>query len=423
MSRWYHWVAGFFVLNSMQAFGVVDRMIYGSWEGKGGDKITLILNLTMIAASLALFGHGYGRRQAGFAVGSALALSAIGFLFLTALWSGSPPTTVRLAIVYVFVVVGAIGVARSLTADEFMHLLNWCCFWSAIASLLLLVVSPASAHMSGGASGDSDFIGIFPHKNVLGQVMATGALAALHDIRVARGRYPGKLVMLFVFVGMAFASKSTGALLTTLVFCGISGYFALRKKGGTSRVIAGVLAVILVPVFAVAMAAPDMILELIGKDPTLTGRTEIWAYVIDDIWRKPLLGWGYYGFWMLDNPAAVEISDAVQWVVPQAHNGLLEFLLNIGLVGTGIFVVILVRIFLLACRCLGTPARALAISTITVCLGIILEGISETVLLAPTESLTPVLFIAGLMCERAVWVAKGQPYRTPLPADSPSYAN
>jgi O-antigen ligase len=423
MSRWYYWVSAFFVLNSMQAFGVVDRMVYGSWEGKGGTKITLMLNLLMIAASMALFGHGCSRRQEGFAVGSALALSAIGFLFLTALWSGSPPTTVRLATVYLFVIIGAIGIARSLTPDEFMHLLNWCCFWSAIASLLLLVVSPGNAHMTGDDIGTLDFIGIFPHKNFLGQVMAVGALAALHDIRIARGRYPGKLVMLFVFVGVAFMSKSTAALLTALVFCGIGGYFALRKKGGTSRMIAGVLAVILVPVFVVAMAAPDMILELIGKDPTLTGRTEIWAFVIDDIWQKPLLGWGYFGFWQLDNPAAAEISDAVHWVVPQAHNGLLESLLTIGLVGTGIFVFVLVRIFLLACRCLATPARPLAISTISVCLGIILVGISETVLLMATQSLTPVLFIAGLMCERALWVAKGQRYRTVLPAASPSYAN
>jgi hypothetical protein len=33
-------------------------------------------------------------------------------------------------------------------------------------------------------------------------------------------------------------------------------------------------------------------------------------------------------------------------------------------------------------------------------------GVSETVLLAATQSSTPVMFITGLMCERTLYVAK-----------------
>ena len=132
--------------------------------------------------------------------------------------------------------------------------------------------------------------------------MATGALATLHGIRVARRRYLGKLCMLFVFLGMAYASKSTGALMAALLFCGISGFDSLWRKGGAARLTGVILAVFLAPVLIVAVVAPDTLLELIGKDPTLTGRTEIWAYVIQDIWMKPLLGWGYYVFWQQTNP-------------------------------------------------------------------------------------------------------------------------
>ncbi len=164
----------------------------------------------------------------------------------------------------------------------------------------------------------------------------------------------------------------------------------------------------------VAVVAPDTFLELIGKDPTLTGRTEIWAYVIQDIWMKPFLGWGYFVFWQPTNPSAVEISDAVHWVVPNAHNGLLEFLLDVGVLGTALFAFILIRIIVLAVRCLRTPKRALAISTISCCAGILLIGVSETVLLTSTQSSTSVMFITGLMCERALYVAKGRRrYRVP----------
>ena len=145
MSRWYYWVAGFFVLDTLQAFGVLSRMVYGAWPGKGGDKITQSLNVLMIAASLTLFGISYRRSKRGFGAGSVLAFSAVGFLCLSALWSLDPLTTVRVAIVYLFVILGVIGIARTMDADEFMHMLSWCCFLSAIVSILLRVASPTNA--------------------------------------------------------------------------------------------------------------------------------------------------------------------------------------------------------------------------------------------------------------------------------------
>ena len=402
--RWYYWVSGFFLLDTMEAFGFMSRVVYGGWAGKGGDKITQTLNLLMIAASLTLIGVSYRRSKRGLAVGAILALSGVGFLCLSAIWSLNPPTTFRVATIYLYVILGAIGIARTMEADEFMHLLSWGCFLSATASIFLLIASPGNAHMNNG-----DFIGIFPHKNFLGQVMATGALATLHGIRVARRRYLGKLCMLFLFLGMAYASKSTGALMAALLFCGISGFGSLWRKGGAVRLTGVILAVFLSPAVILAVAAPDTLLELIGKDPTLTGRTELWAYVIQDIRMKPWLGWGYYVFWQPTNPAALEISDALRWSVPNAHNGLLEFLLDVGVLGTALFAFILIRITVLAVRCLRTTERALAISTISCCAGILLVGLSETVLLNPTEPSTPIMFIAGLMCERALCVAQGLP--------------
>jgi exopolysaccharide production protein ExoQ len=404
VSRWYYWVCGFFLLDTMQAFGFMSRMVYGSWVAKPGDLITQTLNLLMFAASLTLFGDSYRRRVSGLATGSGLVFLAAGLLCLSALWSLSPATTLREGVVYLFVVIGVIGVARTLDAEEYMHLLSWCCFLSAAVSLFLLIASPHNALMG------PDFIGVFSHKNFLGQVMATGALATLHGIRVARGRHLGKLCMLFVFVGMAFASKSTTALLATLLFCGISGIDSLWRRGGAARVTGLVLALFFVPAIIVTVAAPDTFLELIGKDPTLTGRTEIWAYVIQDIRMKPWLGWGYFGFWSMSNPAVVEMSDAVHYVVPEAHNGLLEILLNVGVLGTALFAFILIRTIVLAVRCFRTPDRALAVSTISCCLGILLQGVSETVLMQATQPFTPLMFITGLMCERALWAAKRQRY-------------
>jgi exopolysaccharide production protein ExoQ len=414
MHRWPYWLSGAFFLSAIDGFGCIDRLKYGSWPGKSGDIITRTLNILLILEALTLFSYSYlkgGKPWRGTVLGSNLALALVGFLFLTAFWSMDGPATVRVASVYLFVVLGAIGIARILDPDEFMHLVSSVCFITAIASLLLAVISPANAYASGGYEQGMDFIGIFPHKNVLGQTMATGVLACLHCIRVSRRRRATKIVMLLLFISMAVASKSTAAWLITLVFCAIGGFFAVWQKGGPARFLGSLSAVIVAPVLVIMIVFPDSLLEMIGKDPTLTGRTEIWAFVIDDIWMKPLLGWGYFGFWLLNNPAAIQISDAVHWTVPQAHNGLLELLLNLGLLGTAAFISFFIRNLALAVRCLRTPANVLAVSTIMCCVGLLMQGVSEIVLLVANEPLTPVFFVAGLMCERAVWVGKRQRFR------------
>ena len=97
-----------------------------------------------------------------------------------------------------------------------------------------------------------------------------------------------------------------------------------------------VLLTLLLLIASVAVFTPDSLLELIGKDPTLTGRTDIWGYVIPFIYQRPLLGWGYAAFWSTQDPAAWEIANALRWFSPQAHNGLLEILLSGGLVAAEI---------------------------------------------------------------------------------------
>jgi exopolysaccharide production protein ExoQ len=422
MYRWYHWLSALFLLSAIDAFGFIDRVMYGfAWANKTGDTITTTVRLFLILEALTLFNYSYLTNRngpRGLSVGCNLALFTVGFLFVTSFWSMDAAATYTAATVYLFIVLGAIGIARILDPERFMHLLSCACFLTAIGSLLLAIVSPGNAFVFGYDALVPDFIGIFPHKNVLGQTMAVGALACLHGIRVARRPPLYKIVMLLVFTGMTVAAKSTSALLVILSFCGISAFFMLWQKGGAARGVAILLAIGIAPVLIAIIVAPDPILELIGKDPTLTGRTEIWAFVTNDIWMKPLFGWGYFGFWHFNNPAAREISDAVHWTVPEAHNGLLELLLDLGFVGTALFFWLFIRNLSLAFRCLGTPAKALAVSAIICCVGLLMHGVSETVLLAATEPLTPIFFVTGLMCERAVWITKRRRFQ----AQRPQYA-
>jgi len=400
MSRWYRWIACFFILGAMQAFGVIDRLVYGTWPGKSGDKVTTAITLMLMVSGTMLYYHAYSRNPAFMRRELRLAFAVLFVLGVTVFWSLDPSATIRQSVIYFFVIIGAIGVATYFTVDQFFNLFRVACLLSAIASVLLSAAAPSAAEMAD----TGDYIGIFPHKQWLGQVMAAGAFATLHELREGKHSRMWLFANLAVFIGMTLASKSATSLMMVIVFCVLFAGISLYDKKGLGRLMAGVGFAVAGPVLVVVAAYPDMILELLGKDPTLTGRTEVWQYAIDNIVAKPLLGWGYFGFWTMSNPIVVEINDAMHWVVPHSHNGLLELLLSVGIVGTAFFITLFGQAIASAIRCLSTPYRRLGESTIIYYIGILVLSISEPVLLTATQPSTIIFFVTKIMCYRAVQV-------------------
>ena len=243
------------------------------------------------------------------------------FFALLRVWSVSPGETQRAGVQYLFFIIGAIGIAENVEADDFMHLLAWVCFLAATASLVLLVVSPANVF-----GGDGDFRGVFSQKNPLGQAMSMGALGQYPWTSVGKRRRLYNIVTLFLTIILTIKSESATSMLTISLFVSLGYCDKVFPEGGTARAAAIGGIVILLPATVIAAFNLDSLLSMLGKDPTLTGRTDIWGYVIPDIYQRPLLGWGYQAFWSTDNPAAWAISNALHWWVPQAHNGMLEIL-------------------------------------------------------------------------------------------------
>jgi len=84
---------------------------------------------------------------------------------------------------------------------------------------------------------------------------------------------------------------------------------------------------------------PGLLLGLIGRDATLTGRTDIWVTLLEVINQRSDTGYGYGAFWGENSDPANFVRDITQWDVPTAHNGWLEIWLGIGMWGLGLYVI------------------------------------------------------------------------------------
>ena len=78
-----------------------------------------------------------------------------------------------------------------------------------------------------------------------------------------------------------------------------------------------------------------MLLHALGRDSTLTGRTDIWRQVLD-LHTNPLVGVGFESFWLGERLR--KIGELYWWQANEAHNGYLETYLNLGLIGLFILV-------------------------------------------------------------------------------------
>ena len=66
--------------------------------------------------------------------------------------------------------------------------------------------------------------------------------------------------------------------------------------------------------------------SMLGRDSSLTGRTEIWAGLLPFVEKRPILGSGYGVLW---TPKVIEAATGLA----EAHSGYLEVILQLGLVG------------------------------------------------------------------------------------------
>jgi exopolysaccharide production protein ExoQ len=277
-----------------------------------------------------------------------------------------------------------------------------------VASIVFALALPQyGLDMMGGHS--AAWKGVFSSKNYLGNmalffltmaVSYRGRTFLLRSVRISQ--------IIFCLIAIAFSRAATAYLLTAIYvvyFMVIQTLHRFRKKDYF------VLCIVLLGAFSVAtvmiVATPDLLFSLLGKDATLTGRTEIWSAVIDSIAKRPLLGYGYQAFWLAMEGESYRVILAVSWVLAQAQNGFLDVMLEMGVAGLAIVVLVFGFAFRDGVVCLlrsGDPTQLRAVEWyLAIVMLTLIYNLDESFLFEP-KHLGSLIFVVACVGLKQEWL-------------------
>lgn len=263
-----------------------------------------------------------------------------GYLALTTLWAEYPVPTVKRWIKEI----GAIPVLLVILTEQnpieaIKVVLTRCAFVLFTYSVLVIKYIPEIGRHYG-PTGGLEVTGIAEQKNSLGEIIVVCGLSLVWQLLQLWGKGRGPLrrapalqwvITLLLGAWLLYQCDSKTSILcltagTAILFCARIPFLARQP----ARVVA--VCLLAVPLFMALdnlFHIKDTILYLLGRDPTLTNRTEIWQAVREHP-VNPLFGSGFLNYW--DIHKSIELGN-YEVGLKTAHNGYLEIYLDGGVLG------------------------------------------------------------------------------------------
>lgn len=288
-------------------------------------------------------------------------LLLVGLAIISVTWSELPEVTISRVAALIGTTIFGIYLANRYTLKEQIVLLGHTFLAIALLSIVFAIALPQYGVMSGIHEGA--WRGIYCHKNQFGRLMTLGIIVflmqpqpqvpksqqrkspksrrRLSDEMSLRMRRMNFFQTLFKYLGLVLSlallvlSRSSGAILNLIILTILLAIFKigrLRYDWKFFAIISSLVAFsILLTIF---VPNPEAIFASLGKSSDLTGRGDLWGILVDMLSKNTLLGFGYGAFW--EKYGSIVAIDA-GWAAPDAHNGFIDLMLSVGLVGLGLF--------------------------------------------------------------------------------------
>jgi O-antigen ligase len=314
-------------------------------------------------------------RQIGFlALHNRSSLLFMLIVLMSVTWSMHPDLTIRRGIGYVLTMLIAAYLTFRFDVVDRMKVLSAAFAIAAIGSVAFVAALPEYGIMQDGDLAGA-WRGIFAHKNHFGPVMAVAVFTELFLLVAGRGQPRWRFASLSTYFALVVLSHSDTALLLSLAYVAGTCVYLLWQRDrlmgiGISIAIVSFLCAALVVVWN----DPAFALGVLGRDTTLTGRTELWHAINTLIEQRPVLGWGYRAMFQANDASTAVIERVASWGAGSSHNAFLEITLELGLVGAGVMLVIIVTALRRGLRCCTAGILPLGWFSLMFFVGAILAG-------------------------------------------------
>ncbi len=198
-------------------------------------------------------------------------------------------------------------------------------------------------------AGQPTWCGVATDKNALGLLCLIFGLAAVFRfLTIYRGEEEVKrtapLIAQGVLIAMTFYllyEANSATAFACYFLAGIPMILTFLYRWARKPVLlhSMVLTALGVAFSALFLGIGTGLVQDLGRDSTLTGRTEIWHYALPMV-PNSLIGAGFESFWLGDR--ITDMSRLINQGVNQAHNGYIEIYLNLGWVGVALIATLLV---------------------------------------------------------------------------------
>ena len=295
---------------------------------------TPVLRLVWLPAYAAIFGLAlYRIDRLWRAWPAAIALMLlVGLAFASRYWSIDFATTSRRVIALAISGVFALYLGAVFRGPHLPRLLMNAALLMAVGSLIMVFAFPEiGVHQFDNAGL---WRGLWYEKNQMGAVMVIGATASAACLASPDRRRLLPAIALALSSGLVLATQSKTSLLCLMVGLSLVGGFWTLRRGGAAFSVAAVWVAVVLAGAGIWLWETHSVavLEALGKDPSLTGRTDIWHSLMRKVADRPWTGYGYGAFWgrVGESVPADWVRKETGWTVPSAHNGWIDLLVQLG---------------------------------------------------------------------------------------------
>lgn len=160
--------------------------------------------------------------------------------------------------------------------------------------------------------------------------------------------YDSLLILISVLIIYKAHSSTNLIAVVIIVFMGIVFQIeSIFNNLGIGRSILGLVFLFILTFSGIFVIFSSEIFELIpgyfGKDMTMSGRTDIWKFAWNDIEKRIFLGYGFATYWIMGSSRLEVFASIFEgFKVNEAHNGYLEIMLQLGVVGFIFFLFLII---------------------------------------------------------------------------------